>query len=51
MIAFANHPPVNLDATKFTVKLGDRRLPPFRDFPAWAALTNYLGALLGEPGK
>lgn len=49
MIASVNHPPVNLDATKFTVKLGDRRLPPFSDFPAWAALTNFLGATLPPP--
>lgn len=38
---------VNLNALNLTVKLGDRRLPPLSDFPAWMALTKYLDAVLG----
>lgn len=53
MIATANHPPISLDASNITIRLGDRRLPPFSEFPAWAALTEYLAMILGpiEPGK
>jgi hypothetical protein len=53
VIASVNHPPINLDATKFTVKLGDRNLPPFSDAPAWMALASYLATILGpiEPGN
>lgn len=53
MIATVNHPPISLDASRVTVRLGDIRLPKLRDLPATAALGRFLDAVLGpiESGK
>lgn len=45
----ASLPPVNLNATKFTLRLGDIRLPKLRDLPAAMALHAYVNMLLGAP--
>lgn len=40
-------PAANLNATKFTLRLGDIRLPKLRDLPATMALHAYVNIILG----
>jgi hypothetical protein len=53
VIATVDHPPINLDASNITVRLGDLSLPTNAEFPAWMALARYLDGTLGpiETGK